>query len=381
MPKRTDNKPTVWKRKDGRWGYSVTIGYKPNGHPLRIQGTARTKAEAEQAWFDEKARLHLGVPKGRSRQRLSEFLDRWLKDAVEGKKAPKTVRYYEQMVRLYIVPYLGRMELRAITGQHVQALLSELLKKGLSPTTVRHVHATLRRALQTAWKWNLVAENAAAKADPPSMASLERSFLTAEEAVSLLKACQGHYLENLFILALNTGLRIGEATGLRWQDVAEDFSQIRVAVQLQHVGGKTLFKEPKSASGRRAVPLTTDAAEALRNQRANQLLWAAQRPEGFNPHGLVFTGEEGNPLDHKNVNKWLKRFAERAQIKKRLSFHALRHTVATHLVSSGVPLNTAKEILGHSQVSLTADLYSHAIPSAHLEAMKTLGRAYRVKES
>lgn len=395
---------SIYQRTDGRWGWGITYGYnEENGNPLRYQGICRTQTEAADKLNEAISRIRQGVPVNEEKQTVEEFLGFWLKNAVEGKKAHKTVRFYEQMIRLYIVPELGQVALGKLSAQHIQGFLNRkgqerrsAVRSGpkhtqhivdldpLTPQSLGHIRATLRAALNTAWKWNLIRENPARKVTLPPAKRKDAVYLTSEEAIGLIQASQDHYLGNLIRLTLKTGLRLGEATGLTWQDVDVDAEtpSISVRSQLQRIDGKFCLSDLKTANSRRSLPLMADAAEALKAQRANQLLWTSAEGigDGFNRLGLCFTTRAGNPLDPKLIDKHLKAFAKKARIEKPISFHKLRHTAGTHLVANGVPLNVVKEILGHSQIAITANLYAHAVPAAHRTAFDVLEQAYRVEQ-
>lgn len=390
---------SIYERKDGRWGWGITHGYNENGNPLRYQGIKRSYDDAVAALNEVLMRLNLGVPVEEEKQTLGEFLSLWLEESVKGKKAPKTVRFYEQMVRLYIKPDLGHLPLRKLSAQHIQSFLNrratlgrEVTRKDengnpvkvtlppLSAQSIGHIRAVLRSALNTAWKWGRIRENPALKVDVPKVESKDPVYLTPEEAKLLIKKSADHYLGNLFVVALNTGLRLGEATGLTWEDVDLEKGIAAIRQQLQRVDGEFALRPLKTRASRRKLPLTADALEALKAQRANQLLNKAVGSEPFNALGLCFTTPLGRPLDPKTVDKHLKAFAESAEIEKKLSFHKLRHTAGTHLTSKGVPMNVVKEILGHSQIAVTMNLYSHAVPAAHKAAFDMLEQAYAKKE-
>ena len=389
---------SVYERKDGRWGWGITHAYNENGNPVRYQGIKGSQAAALAELNKVLTRLNLGVPAEDEKQTLGEFLDFWLQESVKGKLAPKTCRFYEQMVRLYIKPDLGHLSLGKLSPQHIQSFLNQRAKKArsmtktvkgkkvtvtLPPLTARsigHIRAVLRSALGTAWKWGRIRENHALKVTPPKIESKEPVYLTPEEVKALIAKSAEHHLGALFVVAVNTGLRLGEATGLTWTDVDLEKGTITVKSQLQRVDGTFALWPLKSRSSRRALPLTADASNALKAQRANQLLWGAVEGEPFNAMNLCFTSPAGCPLDPSTVGKHLKALVKGAEISKPITFHTLRHTTGTHLASQGVPMNVIKEILGHSQIAVTMNLYAHAVPAAHRTAFDALEQAYRDHE-
>lgn len=372
---------SVHKLPDGRWRAAVTVGYNENGNPKRVTVTKKTERDVREALEELIARKRRNEPLTDNRQKLEDFMTWWLEESVAGKKAPKTERFYRQMTRLYILPSLGRIELGKLGPQQLQWFFNDLAKtpraegKPLSASTVGHVRATLRAALNSAWRMSLIRENPALKVTVVSRSTSERQakYLTKEEVKALLDVSRGHHLGGLFALAVNTGLRLGEATGLAWTDIEDESAAVRR--QLQWNGRGPELRDLKTKSASRRLPLVAGAREAIEEQRRNQEIWSSAHGGDFNPLGLVFTNTTGTPLHQSNVNKHLKALARQAGIAKNVSFHMLRHTAGTYLVAAGVELNHVKEILGHSQLSITADLYAHAVPSTHKAALDRLGAA------
>ena len=388
----------VYLRKDGRYDWQIVEGRDPvTGNPKRLaRGICRTEKEAITARNEALAKLHLGLPVAEDKQTVAEFMNYWLEEHVKGSKAPKTERFYDQMVRLYINPAVGHLQLRKLTAQHVQRFLNERSRSvrscerrnengkkqtvelpPLTPQTVNHIRRVLTTALNCACDTHhLIQRNPTRGLQTAKVEAKEPVYLSTDEAEHLLRAASGHYLENIIRLALHTGLRIGEATGLTWADVDVTERKLQVRQQLQRVDSKLILRALKTGSSRRSVMLTGAAVEALEDQRLRQILWRSEAGDTFNEMSLVFTTTEGRPLDPKLIDKHLKTFAKAAKIAKPISFHKLRHTAATHLIANGVPLNVAKEILGHSQISLTANTYAHAVPAAHQAAFDILEKAY-----
>ncbi len=271
------------------------------------------------------------------------------------------------MTRIYIVPALGRIPLGKLSPQNVEAFLNDQRKAGLSPRTVQYLHATLRRALGRALKWSLVPRNVATLVDAPSTRRKEVEPLTPEEARVLLDAIKGERMEALYSVALAVGLRKGEALGLRWADVDLDAGTIAVRRSLQRAGGRLQFVEPKSTRSRRTVALPNAAITALRTHRARQLQERLFAGPKWQEQGLVFTTTIGTPLEPRNVTRHFHRTLTRTGLPPK-RFHDLRHTCASLLLAQGVHPRVVMEILGHSQIGLTMDTYSHVIPALQREA-------------
>jgi integrase len=258
---------SVYPRKDGRWGWAVTIGTNASGNPQRIQGICRTQADATNKALDTVAKHKAGshIPQGRDIT-LETYLDQWLDLYVKPHREPKTVAYYSGMIKHHIVPVLGRTPMRRLTSIQVQRLLNEkaqpftvtvkdgtTIQKRLSGETIRGIRATLRSALTRAHQDGLVSENVASRVITPKTTRKDPDYLTAEEINTLVSKAIGHPLERIVLLTLLTGMRIGEATGLRWQDVDFDRNTIRIQVQLQRIEGKLTLKGLKSPKANRTL--------------------------------------------------------------------------------------------------------------------------------
>jgi integrase len=168
---------------------------------------------------------------------LAAFLEQWLADVVWQRNRPST-HGYEFYVRKYIIPALGRHQIRKLTPQQVQHFLNEMHSRGLAPRTAQYIRAILRRALNQARRWELVSRNVATLADPPSGLAPEMRPLTIEDARRFLAAAHGHRHERLFAFLLGTGLRIGEALALRWSDVDMDDGVITIRHALERLNGR-----------------------------------------------------------------------------------------------------------------------------------------------
>lgn len=368
MGKRQNNGYTIGRRENGGWWSRVTIGYDSKGRAKRkaFYGKTREDVLRKAQTFALKRDAGGFAPASRD-VTVGAWLDRWLETFIKPNREPKTLKSYSDCIRIHLSPALGRTPLRKLVSQDVRKLLLEKEKDGLGSSSLRNIRATLRAALNQAWKEGLIEQNVAAKVTPPKVQPKEPTHLEPGEAAYFLESIEGHHLAPFFAFALSTGLRLGEATGLRWEDVDFERRTASIRVQLQRVDGKLVHKSLKSASSRRDLHLPDLAIEALESARGFQLV---ETP--LNPLDLVFLNSEGRPLDAKYVDKHLKAVLVRANLKP-LSFHKLRHTAATLMVAAGVELHQVAKHLGHSQISLTANLYAHGVSESERKAADTLG--------
>jgi len=356
-------------RKDGRWECQFTL---PNGKVKSVYGKSRPDVRSKMDEALGKAKK--GIDLKGERQALEHFLSTWMEESAKPKLRPSTIKSYESYIRLHIVPALGNTTLGDLTAQDVQRFLNGRTKAGLSPRTVQYIRAILRAALGQALRWGYVERNVAALASPPRQKPKQIATLSADEAWRLMDATRNDRLGLLFATALYTGMRQGELLGLRWPDVELEAGTLRVRQAVQKIDNAWQFVEPKSANGRRIVPLCEPALEVLMRQREQVRTMRQHADMAWQEWGLVFPSAVGTPLDSSNATHHLQRQLAKAGL-PRVTFHALRHTCGSLLHQEGMPARTIMEILGHSQITLTLGTYCHAADAMFDEAAGALARA------
>lgn len=304
---------------------------------------------------------------------MAEWLTEWLDEvqATDGTRA-QTVHWYRWLVDKHVSPVIGGVKLDRLAPADVRHLLAELVRAEVGNTTVRQAHGLLRNALGDAERLELVPRNVARSVRPPAPSKTKLRALTPEEARGLLAMAKDERLYALLVLAITTGLRRGELLGLRWQDVSFDEGFLRVRRTLLRLDGRLVFGEPKSQSSVRTVPVPTAALAVLRVHRS--LILAESADVGWQDHDLVFPSRVGTPIEPTNVNRWFRELRGRAGLPW-LRLHDLRHAFATFMLHEGADLRLIMETLGHSQISVTADLYTHVLmprQRAASEAVDTL---------
>lgn len=364
--RRSPNEGAVYQRKDGRWVGAITLGYEGERRKRRVF-YGRNKQEVREKVRAAQRKLDEGSTLPSDRLKLGAYLQQWLK-AVKPSLRPNTFRRYEQYVHLHITPKLGRMPLTKLTAGDLQALYADRLDAGLSPTTVRHLHMLVHKALSQAMRWNLCTWNVADLVDAPRRGRQEMGTLNAEQAQALIAAAAGERLGAAIILAVTTGMRRGEILGLHWRDVDLEHGSAYVRTSLQWVKGGPVFAEPKTAKSRRQVVLTRVAVEALRAHRLAQTEERLRRGAVWQDQDLVFANEIGGPVEpHNFIRRTVKRTLKAAGLPS-IRFHDLRHTAATLLLGQGVHPKLVSEMLGHADIGTTLNLYSHVTPAMHGQA-------------
>ena len=368
MARRGNNEGSIYKRADGRWAAAVSL---PRRKRRTLYGKTRQEVarKLNEALRDREA----GLPIIPERQTVEQFLTHWLKTAEPTIRRTTFVRYEEYM-RLHTIPVIGHIRLPRLTPQHLQDLYTKKLAEGLSPTSVRHLHTVLHRALKQALRWNLIIRNVSEAVDPPRRASTDHQALTPEEVRRFLEAAREDRLEALYVLAVTTGMRRGELLGLHWRDVNLDQGTLQVRHTLQQGG---FLGEPKTAKARRQIDLAPLAVEALQRHRIHQLKDRYEAGPQWPDTDFVFTNALGNYVDPDNLRR--RSFGpllRRAGVPS-IRFHDLRHTAATLLLGLDTRPKVVQELLGHSQIAVTMDVYSHVLPTMQREAMNGLDKLLR----
>jgi integrase len=352
MGKRANGEGSVYQRTDGRWCASVTTEGGRRQHFL-----GRTRAEVARKLTGALDARDKGALVTGPRQTVSQFFTQWL-DAVRPSLRPRTFVGYEQLVRLHVIPEIGTLSLARLTPQHLQRLYTSRLDAGLSSTTVNHVHALIHKALSNAVRWGSVHRNIADLVDPPRNRHFEITTLSPEQARAFLDAAAGHRLEALYVLAVTTGMRQGELLGLRWRDVDVDAGTLQIRGSMQATQEGLRIMEPKTAGSRRRVALSKQPIDALRRHRVAQAEERFRMGAGWEDAELVFATEAGRPITASGLRRSYEPLLKRAGL-PRMRFHDLRHTSATLLLGRGVHPKVVSEMLGHTRISTTLDLYSH----------------------
>ncbi len=366
---------SIYQRKDnGLWCTVVDLGW-VDGKRKRKYLYGKTRKEVSEKLKVVLRDQQRGVPIAAERQTVAHFLNTWLADRVKLNNRPKTYQSYSHLVRLHIIPTLGKTHLSKLSVQDVQGLLTRKRADGLSPRTVQYIRAVLRMALAQALKWGLVAQNVAALTDAPKVERYVTRPLTAAQAHTLLQAARGDRLETLYRVALSLGLRQGEALGLRWEDVDLGGPTLRVAVSLQLVGGKLQLTAPKTPTSCRTLPLPAALVTALRAQRVRQLEDQLLAGARWQEHGLVFTTRWGTPISPRNLVRSFKRLLGRAGLPD-MRFHDLRHSCASLLAAQGVLARVAMEVLGHASIQTTQNIYTHVFDDAKRQAADVMERLF-----
>src|SRR5450759_4296252 len=308
---------------------------------------------------------------------VREYLTKGWLPAVKATVRASTYNSYVQHVECHIAPHIGSVKLAKLTGSQVNALYGKLAesgakdgKKGLSAMTIHHVHACLHKACKDAVRWGHLSRNPLDAADPPrkkSEGTREMRTWTKEQLKAFLGTVKDDRLCALWHTIAMTGMRRGEAIGLRWSDVDLEAGRLSVRRALIPSGREVIVSEPKTIKGRRVIAIDPGTVEVLKAQAARQLDEQNDWDEAWTDSGLVFTLENGAALDPESVSRYFRLAVKKAMLPT-IRLHDLRHTHATLALQAGIHPKVVSERLGHATISITLDTYSHALPAMQAEA-------------
>lgn len=371
--RRGNGEGSIYRLPDGRWRGSIFLGYR-DGKPHRKYVTRRTRA----AVATDLRRLLEAHRQGQlvttGSMTVGEWLATYLEQVARPKVRPRTLDRYRSDIELHIIPAIGRYRLDKLQPAQLVALYNAGAAKGMSAASLRHMHAVIRRALNVAVRWQLISVNPATLVDAPKAAQHEVTALTADEARRLIHAARDDRMQARWIVGLALGLRQGEALGLWWEDVDLDAQLLRIRRALQRQrGGGLVFTEPKTRRSRRTIPLPVPLVRALIEHRDRQDKERVTAGSLWQGSPCVFTSPIGTPVDPRNDFREFRKLLARAGLPP-VRLHDLRHTAASLLLAQNVPARVVMEILGHSQIALTMNTYSHVAPEVSREAADRMAR-------
>lgn len=363
------------QRADGRW----QVEFRRVDEFGKLQRTyvyGKTLKEVRGKAKDVRERISNGQPAKDQRVTVAAFSEQWISSALAvSERKASTKSLYASITRSHIIgSQFGGLTLDKVKPMQVEKWIVSLREKGLSESTVRTTYTILRAILATAVRDGAMATNPAAMVARPRVTRTEAAFLTPGEIRKLMVEAGSSRYEPLFELLSHTGLRRGEALALKWSDVDLDQHVLRVAGTLARLDGVLVVTEPKTTKSKRYVHISASVEALLRRLRLRQVEERLRAGSRWVESGFVFTTEFGEPCDPRNALRALKVAASRAGLEG-IGLHTLRHSAASTMLTNGVPLKVASEILGHSSITITADTYGHVAPEVSKSALDGLSYA------
>ena len=401
MAKRANGEGTISRRKDkaGRtigWRGAVVVGQKADGTLDRRWVSGKTQAEVEEKKRSMQANLHTGMVADTGGLTVATFMARWVEYKEHEGIKPNTVQTYRESVRLYIVPYLGKLKLEKLRPLDIEHMLSKMRKAGKSASRCAYTRLVLKMALQQGVRWQMLPRNVAEAVRPPKVERKDMQVWTPQQVATFLDTAQAHRMYTAFYLALMTGMRRGELMGLKWEDI--DFERARLTVRNNLVevqgegipgkerGGKAtvtsrkaVLSTPKTKNSRRTIVLSPGTVFKLKEHQARQEVEQSQAAEAWQNEGFVFASEVGTHTNPDALSNLYGKLLKEADV-PRIRFHDLRHTAASLMILRGIPPKTVSERLGHADVAFTLRTYTHLYDEQREEAAFDLSDFFPVAQ-
>jgi integrase len=356
----------------GRWKVVVEAGRDPStGKRKRIvRYVEGRKSDAEDLLAELTVEAKRGTYIEPNKITFGQWIDEWLETYKKIEVSITSFDRYRSLVENHIKPALGAIYLQQLRTEHIQRLYQELIEKGYSSRTIRLLHSVLHSSLEQAVKNKLISFNPSMGVSLPKLPKYKARVLTVEEQQKLMESLKGERLKAAFLVLLFTGIRRGELLALKWSDINFKNKTITINKNLIRTRGqsknKLMIKSTKTEDIR-ILPMSNIVWEALKEHQEKM-----QIEGNYGTDKPVFCTRNGNYILPDKLNEKYKRILEKAGLEPNENLHALRHSFATRLLESGVNIKVVQELLGHAQISTTADIYSHVLPEIKREAIKKL---------
>ncbi len=355
----------IYRRADGLWCASVSLGYDDQGKRQRKTVYGETKQEVQEKLRELQNSTGSGTLCDAGQMTVSDYLWRWLENTHRPKVQPTTFHRNEQKVRLHLIPHLGRVKLAKLTALHIEQLYAGMERAGDSPQERQKAGKLLRTSLRHAVDVGLIPGNSALKVPLPRVPKPEMLVYDAGQAARFLEAAGDDRLYALYVLALDSGMRQGELFALQWPDFDFNAGSVFVQRSLEEIQGRLRLKEVKTGKARRRIDLSRFTLDVLHEHRKRML---AEGHVG----GPVFCDTRGGWLRKSNVHRSSFQLTLKRAALPRIRFHDLRHTCATLLLVAEVNVKVVSERLGHASIQLTLDTYSHVLPTMQKRAAEKM---------
>jgi integrase len=359
MKRRGHGEGSVYKRSDGRWCGVVELNRK-SGKRNRKSVYGSTQSEVVKKIAALRAQLDGGMPAPNDQLTVESLLALWLHQEEGKKMSPNTIDQYQWVIGKHLVPDLGHLKVTALAPKDVTAFLSRKGKDGYSKSSCVRFKSVLGQALRFAEIEGWVQRNVARLSDVPRIEVPEGKSLTELEARHLLEAVKGDALEGVVVAMLTLGLRLGEVSGLRWEDIDFENKTLRVHQTVKREPGGLRIGGTKTPRSRRTLAIPGITGEALMRRKIFQNADRLAAGESWRDIGLVFTTSVGTPLDPKNLRRHFNKVTKDAGL-GHWTPTDLRHSTVSLLSAAGVPLECIADIAGHVGTRMTGGIYRHVL--------------------
>ena len=368
MAKRKNGEGTIYQRPDGLWRGELTIGYDASGKRIKKVFHSKELEKLQKKLNDERYKLDRNIITHNSDYTVTAWVQFWLENYKSNILKSKTYDNYEYALNGHIKDSIGGIRLNKIKTDSIQQLYNQMHKRNLSTSTIRIVHVTLSQAFDQAIKNELIHINPCKATIRPKSEKKKVKAMTVQQQAIFVNGCKDSTYHNLFIFLLNTGLRIGEALALVWDDI--DFNQQTIFIN--KTVSDIVNRDEGATTKRKTIIDTAKTSHSIRTVPINKSVMKILNGQKEKSGQLVFSSKVGTLLMPRNINRSLKDLLKANDLPDSITVHSLRHTFATRLLEKGVNPKTVSDLLGHASVQITLDVYSHIMPQVKSDAVKLL---------
>ncbi len=347
----------ITQRTKGSWSISIYLGKDPiTGKKKYKWYTIKgNKKEADKFLTEKLNEIENGIFVDSKNMTLAEYLNYWYEQCCVTKLSPTTYESYKRNIDKYIIPNLGNIKLSNLLPLQLQNFYN-ILSETLSNTSIVYIHRILHSALNQAMKWDLVIRNVSNNVEPPKREKYKATILDSIQTTQLISAVKATYIYIPVMIALSTGMRRGEVLGLTWNNVDLESATLKVVQAVYPTKSGLVVLPPKTKTSVRKISLPPTLVEILREHRNK------------NAHisTYVCTLEDGTLISPSSLNHKFKQILKDNNLPS-IRFHDLRHSHASLLLSQGVQAKVISERLGHSNINITMDIYSHIYEATNVE--------------
>nr|WP_302600260.1 site-specific integrase [uncultured Cellulosilyticum sp.] len=388
---------TIWSEKrNGKTYYrgAYVTGYDENGKPKRKLFSSYKKQDVINAMAEFKSQMNNGLIVSSDKITLEQWFHTWLFEFMINKLKDTSFERYEGIYRNYIKgSNLGKKKLVDIRTAHIQAYYNALAEQGKTSNVIKTLNKTLKTCLNDAIKQGYIIKNYCSLVTIPKIEvemgedeDIDIVFFTPAEQETFIGSLEKNKNRMLFILALGSGLRLGELMALKWDNIDMDNNTVSVTHAISRIskvgkdGSRTwslLEHAPKTKSSIRTIPLPTNIIKELKKHKTEQDKDILKYGELYQKNNLVFCTELGGYLDTRNLTRSYARALVKAGIEHK-KFHSMRHTYATRLFEANVPVKTVQKLMGHSDITTTMNIYTHVTPEQMTDEVQKLNKIFNL---
>ena len=369
------------KKKDGTryWQLTAELGKDPASKKRlrKYRSVEGTKKEAERAVRAFIAEIEKGMYVTDTKITVHEWVDTWLEVYIEPNVSPTTLSRYQGMIKRYIKPLLGQIQVQKLTTLAVQAWVNGLKTspvsgKPMAVATIKHAYHVLKGSMDKAVLAGIISRSPCVGIMLPKGQKKPPVVYNEEQIKQLIAAAKGTEMELIIDIELCLGLRRGELLGLQWQDIDWENNQIHIVHNRVVVDGKSVVKDPKTESSCRTVDVPEQLIQKLHKHKLKCWANRLRMGEMYTATDYIIVHPDGKPIYPEYVSQMFTKLQVKANLPK-CRFHDLRHLCASIMLMQGVNVKVAKEHLGHKDSSTTMNIYTHVLPSVAKDAAQKIG--------